>query len=138
MPRPKRPWFRVYVESMRDPKMRRLTPDQRWLWIAVLSAARESCIPGFLMVSDRLAFSWDDLADYAGMKVKAVERGTDTMRDLGMLEFDPNLGAWFVPKWNDRQYESDDVTLRTAKHRSNDARRNVPTSSVGTPPETEA
>ena len=46
MPRVARPWFRFYVEAMRDPKMRRLSPAERWLWVAVLAACRESWIPG--------------------------------------------------------------------------------------------
>ena len=121
MARPKRPWFRVYVEITRDPKIRRLTPEQRWLWIVVMSAARASCIPGFLMVSERVAYSWEDLADQAGMRVRAVEAGADLMDRLGMIEFDDLLGAWHVVNWDERQYESDDVTKRTAKHRNGNA-----------------
>lgn len=134
MPRTARPWFRFYVEAMRDPKMRRLSPPQRWLWVAILAAARESCLPGFLFIAEGVPMSWGDLADYAGMKLREVEQGTDLMSDLRMLEFDHNVRAWFVPAWNDRQYESDNTTERTRKHR----RRNVPTLLDGTPPETEA
>jgi hypothetical protein len=38
--------------------------------------------------------------------------------DLGLLVPDPNLGALAVAKWDDRQYESDDATKRTRKHRA--------------------
>lgn len=138
MPRPKRPWFRFYVEAPRDPKIRRLTPAQRWVWVCVLSAARESCIPGWLMLSERMALTDGDLADVAGMKERDVSVGLKAMEELGLIEMDPDLKAWCVPKFAERQFESDDVTARTAKHRSNGARRNVPTLSVGTPPETEA
>lgn len=138
MPRPSRPWFRFYVEAVSDRKMRRLTPAQRWLWVSVLAAARQSCIPGFLMVSEKVAYSWHDLADFAGMRLRDVERGTALFSEMGMIEFDRDLGAWRVPKWNDRQFESDLVTERTRKHRSNEHGRNVPTLPVGTPPETEA
>lgn len=138
MPRPKRPWFRFYVEATRDTKLRRLTPAQRWLWVSVLAAARESCIPGWLMLSDRMALTDGDLADIAGMRERDVRDGLDAMEKLGLIEADPHLKAWCVPKFAERQFESDDVTARTAKHRSNEARRNVPTSTVGTPPETEA
>lgn len=137
MARPARPWFRFYVEAMSDPKMRRLSPAQKWLWVAVLAASRQSCMPGFLMVSERVPYSWADLADYAGMKLREVERGTDLLTELGMIEFDPDLGAWCVPKWNDRQYESDSSTERTAKHRHNERGNNGETTAVGTPPETE-
>lgn len=138
MPRAARPWFRFYVEAMRDPKMRRLTPAQRWLWVAVLAAARESCLAGFLFIAEGVPMSWDDLADYAGMKLREVEQGIERMRELGMLVHDDHVGAWHVPAWNDRQYESDNTTERTRKHRSNERGRNVPTTPEGTPPETEA
>lgn len=139
MPRPARPWFRFYVEAMRDPKIRRLTPEQRWLWVGILSAARESPISGYLMVSDRHAYDWTDLADYAGMKVKVVEQATELMNDLGMIAFDERIGAWYVRAWSDRQFESDDVTARTRRHkeRSSEPDRNVPTSAVGTGLDTE-
>lgn len=140
MPRQAHPWFRFYVEAVRDPKIRRLTPEQRWLWVAILSAARESPISGYLMVSERHAYDWNDLADYAGVKLRVVEEGTARMSDLGMLVYDDRIGAWCVRAWSDRQFESDDVTARTRKHRERSTEQdgNVPTSAVGTPPETEA
>lgn len=126
MARPQRPWFRFYVESMRDPKIRRLSPSQRWLWTSVLSAARESCIPGWLMVSVKTPFSCGDLADYAGMKLREVETGLGVMDGIGLIEWDTNLGAWMVPKFSERQYESDTSTQRTRKHRSTEQVGNVP------------
>jgi hypothetical protein len=134
MSRPARPWFRFYVEAMRDPKMRRLAPAQRWLWVAILAAARESCRPGYLMVSEFHGFENADLADYAGMTPKAVSDGAQLLESFGMISYDQDIHAWYVPAWNDRQFESDDVTARTAKHRF----KNVPNAFPGTPPETEA
>src|SRR5436309_1613223 len=114
MPRPARPWFRFYVEAMRDPKMRRLTPSQRWLWVAVLSAARESCHPGYLMVAEDEPYSCRDLADYAGMKFREVTEGVDQMVKLGMVAV-AMKEVMFVPHWDDRQFESDDVTTRVQR-----------------------
>ena len=85
------------------------------------------------MVSERVPFSADDLADYAGMRLKEVSDGIKHFEKLGMLQMDQNLGAWAVPSWHDRQFESDDVTKRTMKHRSNERLRNVSTSAEGTP-----
>lgn len=137
MPRASRPWFRFYVEAMRDPKMRRLRPSQRWLWVAILSAARESCEPGYLFVAENIPFVCTDLADYAGMDLEEVEEGTDILENLGMLILDEGLDCWFVPKFHERQFESDTSSLRTAKHRSlersNDVRRNGESAFVGTP-----
>jgi hypothetical protein len=134
VPRVARPWFRFYVEAMRDPKMRRLTPAQRWLWFAILAAARESCRPGYLMVSEFHGFENADLADYAGMSPKAVSDGARLLTSFGMIAYDDDIKAWHVPAWNDRQYESDSSTERAALHR----RKAVATTPVATPPETEA
>lgn len=133
VPRPARPWFRFYVEAMRDPKMRRLTPAQRWLWVAVLSAARESCEPGRLVIAERVPMTESDLADYAGMRRPEIMDGLALMIELGMLADDD--GTLVVPAWNDRQYESDDTTKRTRKHRGGttlERSEAVPGNSVGT------
>ena len=139
MPRPSRPWFRFYVEAVHDPKLRRMKPEIRWLWVAVLSAARESPIPGWLSLNETyLGYTAADLADYAAMREKDVEAGLEQFLRMGILMFDPNVSCWYVPKWDDRQFDSDKVTERTRKHRSNVDRRNSPTSTSGTPPESEA
>jgi hypothetical protein len=140
MARPARPWFRFYVEAMRDPKMRRLTPAQRWLWVAALAAARESVVAGLLLVAEGVPMECADLADYAGMKVRETDAGLLLFLKLGMIAVDGPTGAWHIVNWSDRQYESDDVTARTAKHRARERDGNVPTSSPGTfenPTETE-
>lgn len=138
MPPPARPWFRFYVEAFHDPKLRRLKPSERWLWCAVLGVARSSCISGFLLVSEREAYTAHDLADFAAMPEREVEQAMAKFEKVGLVTVDPDLVCWFVPRWSDRQYESDDVTKRTRKHRSKEPLRNVPTSFQGTPPETEA
>lgn len=120
MARPARPWFRFYVEAMRDPKMRRLTPAERWLWVAILSAARESCEPGYLLVAVGIPMTCDDLADYAGMPLKDVDNGVAKMLELGMMQRDCNGETLFLPSWNDRQYESDNSTERSRKSRHSD------------------
>lgn len=108
MPRPKKPWFRVYVEMVRDKKMRRLTPAQRWLWVVMMAAARESPIPGVLMLSETEALTAQDLASAADVKLKDVEDAIPKlMGPLEMLERDPVYDAWFIPSWWERQFESD-------------------------------
>lgn len=144
MARPQRPWFRFYVEALSDRKLRRLTPAQRWLWVAILGAARQSPLPGWLIISEREAMDAVDLADVAGMAVRDVQKALPLFDRAGLIEWDHDLGAWWVPKFNARQFESDDVTKRTRKHRSGNVpteakerSNNVPGTAVGTPPETE-
>lgn len=138
MPRKKQPWFRFYVEAVHDRKLRRLKPEVRWLFVACLAAARQSPEPGWLLVGENDPMVWDDIVDYAHMPLKAVEVGMDALQDAGVIGFDTTREAWFVPNWDARQYESDNSTERTRKHRSKEQGRNVPTPFDGTTPETEA
>lgn len=136
MPRPARPWFRFYVEAMSDRKLRRMTPTQRWIWVAVLAAARQSCRPGWLLVSENEPMDAHDIADLAGVPEREVAKVLPLFEASAMLAFEDE--CWHVINWADRQYESDDVTARTRKHRSKEQGRNVPTTFPGTPPETES
>jgi len=116
---PRRPWFRFYTEALTDPKLRRLSVEERWLWVAVLGAARQSPVPGWLMLTEALPLSNDDLAELAGMTPAKVERGLAKMLDLQIVILDVDTGAYRVKAWADRQFESDDTTSRTRRHRRN-------------------
>lgn len=140
MARPSRPWFRFYVEALHDPKLRRMPPAHRWVWVAVLAAARASCVPGDVLVSEKQPMTSHDLADFASVPVREVNKALAAFEAAGMVTRE-DAGHWRVTHWHDRQYESDDVTERTRKHRSRERSherdRNVPTPFPGTPPETE-
>lgn len=138
MARPARPWFRFYVEAVHDRKLRRLKPEYRWLFVACLAAARQSPEPGWLLIGHNDPMGWDDLTDFAAMPLKAVEQGTDALMDAGVIGYDLERKAWYVPNWSARQFESDDVTMRTTKHRSKERPNADARTAVGTPPETEA
>ncbi len=132
MPRPSRPWFRFYVETTRDIKIRQLTPTHRWLWVAILSAVRESPISGHLMLSQSVAMSELMLSDYGAVRVQDVRSGLRSLQALGLIEKSAQYDCWMVPRWSERQFESDDSTIRTRKHRSNDDGRNGVGNEVGT------
>lgn len=133
---PKRPWFRLYVETIWDRKIRRLTPTQRWLWVTLLALARQSPLPGILVLStDPLeVLSTHDIADAGALKEPDVKKGLERIIGLGLIVKNDDLDAWEITRWNDRQYESDVTANRTAKHR----RKNVPSPNDVTPPDTEA
>ena len=135
---PKRPWFRLYVEMIWDRKIRRLPEKSRWLFVAMLAAARQSPLPGYLMIDDDTPMETDDICDAAAMKLKDVRQGLADLSGIGLIEEDDETGAWWIPKWDERQFESDETTKRTAKHRSKEQGRNVPSPHDATPPETEA
>lgn len=140
MPRARRPWFRFYTEAIHDRKLRRIPPTQRWVWVVVLALARQSPLPGYLLLADdgnkTVPLDFKDISDAAAVKPSDVRAALKAFEDLGMIEKDPNMGAMKVRKWNDRQFESDDVTERTRQHRSKEQRRNdagnVPTTLQGT------
>ncbi len=138
MPRKSRPWFRFYVEACHDPKLRRLKPSERWLWVSVLAIARQSCEPGLLLISELEAYTVVEIADFAALPVRDVKAGMAKLAAAGMVEL--ANGCWEVPRWGERQFESDDVTARV--QRSKERRSNVAISAngtlAGTPPETEA
>lgn len=115
-PKP-RPWFRFYVEAIHDRKLRRLKVEHRWLWVVILAAARQSCIPGWLLISEREPLAADDLADMAALPLRQVQQGLKAIEEAGMIEVDRDLRAWRVPAWDRRQYESDRSTDRTAQWR---------------------
>lgn len=121
---PRKPWFRFYAEACHDRKLRRLTPAQRWLWVAVLAAASQSPIRGYLLVSEREPMGAEDLADLAAMPVRDVAAALPLFEKVGMLHHDEAVDAWCVTNWDARQFESDSSTERSGKHRAMQRARN--------------
>lgn len=114
---PKKPWFRMYCETFYDPKIRRLKPDQRWVWAAVLAGARQSPRPGLLLLSEDEPMTITDIAELAGVTPAVARTALKAMERLGMVNDNGPGAYWSVPKWNDRQFESDDSTPRARKSR---------------------
>lgn len=68
-------WFRWYNETISDRKLRRLPTAQRWLWVAVLTLARQSPEPGRLLLSESVPVTEDDLVDAAAIDMEDVRAG---------------------------------------------------------------
>jgi hypothetical protein len=115
MPRKPQPWFRFYVEAFGDRKVLRLSPAQRWLWVAILGAARESPEPGRLMIADNVPMTVAELARFADVRAKDVADGLALMVQMQMITIVADVIA--VTNWDHRQFESDNVTARTAAYR---------------------
>jgi hypothetical protein len=116
VPRKPQPWFRFYVEAFGDRKLLRLTPAQRWLWTAVLGAARESPEPGRLLIAEGLPMTRAELARYADVKLRDVDEGLALMQAMSMISMNGDE-IIEVTNWDQRQFESDNVTARTAAYR---------------------
>lgn len=137
MARPARPWFRFYVEACHDRKLRRLKPEHRWLFVVCLSVARQSPTPGTLLIGEDDPMDWDDIVDWAAMPLRQVEKGMDELQARGLVVWLED--RWVVPKWEERQYESDTSAKRTRDYRErhSDGGCDVTTTPVVTSPDTE-
>lgn len=143
-------WLRLYTDITDDRKLRRLTPAQRWLWIAMMTEARKSPEPGCLMLTDGVATTPDDLADIAAVDIEEVHSGLDAFEQQKMIAWDD--GVIMLLNWEKRQFESDNSTERwrrwKAKQDANDGppvekKQRQQSANVGsnvgpTPPEAEA
>lgn len=116
MPRKSQPWFRWYVEAAHDRKIRRLTPAQRWLFVAMCSAGKESPQLGRLLVSDDEPMTDQEIAEYAAVPLREVVKALPIMERLKMVERDSE-GVLVVINLQHRQYESDSSTTRVRNHR---------------------
>lgn len=106
MARPARPWFRLYVETVHDLKLRRQPPEVRWVWIAVLACARQSPEPGVLLVSNSVPMTVEDIADVAAVSADTVAFAVDKFIEADMLHVDGE-SRMAVINWTSRQFESD-------------------------------
>jgi hypothetical protein len=115
MARKPMPWFRCYVEVLTDRKIRRLSPEHRWLWITVLGMARMSPVEGMLMVTEDIPAEVADIAEMAGVTSSSTVAGLKRMVTLGLLQREAD--RYIVPAWDARQYASDRSTERVRAHR---------------------
>jgi hypothetical protein len=109
-------WFRCYTEITRDRKLRRLPPDLRWVWIAVMAIAKESPLEGRLLLSEGIPATIDDIADEAAMEPRETKEALDKFEQQNMLHVED--GVYVCTNWGKRNFESDGSTDRVMKHRA--------------------
>lgn len=113
-------WFRLYDDTINDPKILKLPEALRWHWIAMLCIASKS--EGALPPLDDIAIQ---------LRV-TTGKATEVMAALVKAGLLDKTETGFTPhNWNGRQYKSDVSTERVKRFRN--GKRNV---SV-TPPDTE-
>ena len=110
-------WLRLYTEITRDRKLRRIKPTFRWIWIAILCMAKESPIPGKLLLSENIPVTAEDIADEAAVTIKEVSQALQIFEEELMLH--KENGIMVVTNWDKRQYESDSSKERVKKCREN-------------------
>ncbi|MGN6609973.1 MAG: hypothetical protein ACTHMS_23555 [Jatrophihabitans sp.] len=115
---PKTPdyWYRFWTEMPSDPKIRSLTPTQRWIWACVLAAARKSPEPGVLLLSPGVPMTGRQLADFAGVPTREVAVALRRMREMGLVKVEKD--TVLVPRFRARNPASDSSTERVRRHRN--------------------
>lgn len=133
-------WFRFYSDTIKDPKIRRLSLAHRWLWVAILSLAKESPEPGRLLLSQDVPVTPEDLSDSASIPMKQVTSGLEILESQRMVHYEGNIIV--VTHWDDRQFTSDGSNERVKRHRAKKRNDDVTlhdrySNNDVTPPETE-
>lgn len=133
-------WVRVYTEITRDRKLRRHPAATRWAWLTILCMAKESPVPGVLLLSESVPVTLEDIADEAAITVAEAEAAVATFLNQAMLEEDG--GLYRLIHWDERQFESDSSAERTRNYRERQKQKNETSQErhsnvTVTPPETE-
>lgn len=113
-------WFRLYDETLNDPKILRLSDKTHRVWIGILCIASKNNgeLPPF-----------EDMAVMLRMKPVKLQPELESLITAGLIDHDD---AGLRPhNWNGRQYKSDVSTERVKRFRN--SKRNV----SETPPDTE-
>lgn len=78
----KMPWIKLYSEIIHDPKLKRLTPDQKWFWVVLLCLAAENKVRGQVsLVPDEVPFEISEFVEMCGYNVTGVTWHRDTQCD---------------------------------------------------------
>lgn len=95
--------FMVDIHIGANLKLHRLTPPERWCYVAgVFSIAAQAPIRGCLVIGDEDARP-EDYAQRANVTKAVAATTLDKLRALGMIEIDPELGCERVHDWDEYQ-----------------------------------
>lgn len=101
------PWFRLYPEILKDPKIRRFTTVQKWLWVTAMCEAAQSSERGKLFIADGIEYTDDDLAQASGIHPSEWDQSKgfiDLCVTLKMMERHADGGVTLL-NFTSRQYQ---------------------------------
>ncbi len=104
----KRPWIKLWVEMLDDPKMVSLNESQRWIWCALLLAASRSPEPGRMLLPSGRPMTILQITQAtrtAGMSVSEFEETLGILEEQHMVAW--RSGALEILHWKKRQESSD-------------------------------
>jgi hypothetical protein len=121
------PWFKLFTEIRHDPKIKRLSPEQRWFWIVLLCLAAESDERHVVRVTESVAYSNQELARECGYDttdecaygeepVKMIERSLKEFVALKMISIRED-GTIEIINFEKRQDTNLTDAERAAKYR---------------------
>lgn len=120
----KMPWFRLYSEVLDDKKIKRIcraTGQSKALvlgvWVTLLALANDSGDRGSLQISDGIPYELGDIAYETDLPDDQVDTLLKLFEQYDMLHHD-NKAGWAILNWDGRQFKSDNVAERVAKHRA--------------------
>jgi DnaD/phage-associated family protein len=115
------PWFRVYGDMRRDRKLMRVCKKTGQtpalvigIWVCMLAGASDSPRRGFLLLSEEIPFTVDDLEEETGLPREVLGPILDEFRILSMIAGDEVIQ---IVNWSKRQPKSDNVSERVRRHR---------------------
>lgn len=127
----KMPWFRLYSEILDDKKIKRICRATGFnkatvigVWVTLLALANDSGDRGTLQISDGIPYETSDIAYETELPDDQVDTLMKLFERYDMLHFD-NKDGWSILNWNGRQFKSDNVAERVAKHRERKAQEEV-------------
>ncbi len=105
-------WFRLYRETITDPKFSRMPGGQRHLWTVLLCLADDD---GRVAMADGVPYESAELAVIAGIEPGDAVDALCWYTRLKMIRV--NKSGIVINNWNKRQFKSDNSTERVRKHR---------------------
>jgi hypothetical protein len=103
-------WFRLYSEMLDDPKCHQMSDSTFRLFLNLLCLSSELNLDGLIPLSE------GDIAWRTRTHWRTLRMGFEALEKLGIIS---NNGHGIqIVNWNKRQFKSDDVAARVAKHRT--------------------
>jgi hypothetical protein len=109
-------WLRLYTDITRDHKLRRYDPAVRWVWITLLVMARQSPVPGHLLLSENNPATIDDIRDEAAVSKKIMENSLKIFLEIEKI-IEEKDGVFIIKNWDKRQFETVKSTDRVRAYR---------------------
>lgn len=126
-------WFRMYNSFLHEPNVQRLPPPAFKIYVNCLCIASANDPRGSLPPLENLAF-------LLKVSEKKAEKFFNFLKNSEL--FEEKNGLIFIREWDKKQFESDNVTVRTQRHREKRERSgnvygNVYGNVPGTPQDTD-